>query len=182
MVGAARFELATSCTPSKRASQATLRPDRNPRATSSAVSLLQPRLTGTIGRYALHRKGQTVAQPAAPMQGATCGEQAEGRISVSEHRIRGKLLGNFPARRSQAEREQMKPPAAPPHEPRSSRRKEASSEFPENDQSLLTSAATLRGFNARNYIWEKSLPACHYPHPSRWNPNGILVQSPGVRV
>ena len=28
MVGAARFELATSCTPSKRASQATLRPDR----------------------------------------------------------------------------------------------------------------------------------------------------------
>jgi hypothetical protein len=31
MVGAARFELATSCTPSKRASQATLRPDPNPR-------------------------------------------------------------------------------------------------------------------------------------------------------
>src|ERR1041384_3671436 len=29
MVGAARFELATSCTPSKRASRATLRPDRN---------------------------------------------------------------------------------------------------------------------------------------------------------
>ena len=29
LVGAARFELATSCTPSKRASRATLRPDRN---------------------------------------------------------------------------------------------------------------------------------------------------------
>ena len=29
MVGAERFELSTSCTPSKRASQATLRPDRN---------------------------------------------------------------------------------------------------------------------------------------------------------
>jgi L-ascorbate metabolism protein UlaG (beta-lactamase superfamily) len=47
----------------------------------------------------------------------------------------------------------------PPHEPRSSRRKEAPSEFPENDQSLLTSAATVKGVNARNYIWEKSLPA-----------------------
>jgi predicted nucleotidyltransferase len=32
----------------------------------------------------------------------------------------------------------------PPHEPRSSRRKEAPSEFPENDQSLLTSAATVK--------------------------------------
>ena len=30
MVGAARFELATSCTPSKRASQATLRPEPLP--------------------------------------------------------------------------------------------------------------------------------------------------------
>ena len=30
MVGAVRFELTTSCTPSKRASQTTLRPDRKP--------------------------------------------------------------------------------------------------------------------------------------------------------
>ena len=32
MVGAVRFELTTSCTPSKRANQATLRPDQFPPA------------------------------------------------------------------------------------------------------------------------------------------------------
>ena len=44
MVGAARFELATSCTPSKRASQATLRPDRKSRLITEArnIAELQP--------------------------------------------------------------------------------------------------------------------------------------------
>ena len=39
MVGAARFELATSCTPSKRASRATLRPDRFARSEASGRKL-----------------------------------------------------------------------------------------------------------------------------------------------
>ena len=37
MVGAERFELSTSCTPSKRASQATLRPDRVARPKTSGA-------------------------------------------------------------------------------------------------------------------------------------------------
>ena len=38
-----------------------------------------------------------------------------------------------------------------PPEPRSSRRKEAPSELREDDQSLLTSAATVQGFYARKF-------------------------------
>src|SRR3954464_14057521 len=56
MVGAARFELATSCTPSKRASQATLRPDpsrlclRNKRRTISRRDLPNSTLFGSQGK------------------------------------------------------------------------------------------------------------------------------------
>ncbi len=40
----------------------------------------------------------------------------------------------------------------PLHESRSSQREEAPSEFREKDQSLLTSAATVQGFKAQNFI------------------------------
>src|SRR5438876_9775944 len=44
MVGAARFELATSCTPSKRASRATLRPDRNRNPARADTTGATPRI------------------------------------------------------------------------------------------------------------------------------------------
>jgi len=46
----------------------------------------------------------------------------------------------------------------PLHEPRSSRREEAHSFSGKGSQSLLTSAATVQGFNARRLAWENSLP------------------------
>ena len=45
------------------------------------------------------------------------------------------------------------------HEPRSSRRKEALTFFVRKIMSLLTSAATVQGFNARNFCSGNSLPA-----------------------
>ena len=53
----------------------------------------------------------------------------------------------------------ISPHPGPPHEPRSSRRKEAPSISAGRSQSLLTSAATVRGFNARTFSG-KSLPIC----------------------
>jgi hypothetical protein len=46
--------------------------------------------------------------------------------------------------------------AGPPHEPRSSRRKEARIAYIRNRMSLLTSAATVQGFKARNLVSGKS--------------------------
>ncbi len=43
-----------------------------------------------------------------------------------------------------------------PHEPRSSRREEAHSSSGKGSQSLLTSAATVQGFNAPRFPWENS--------------------------
>ncbi len=51
-------------------------------------------------------------------------------------------------------------PVTPPHEPflGSSRRDEAHASQPEKDQSLVTSAATVQGFEARNFVSGNSLP------------------------
>src|SRR5881628_3614361 len=49
----------------------------------------------------------------------------------------------------------------PTHEPfvRSSRRKEAQTSWAQGDQSLLTSAATVQGLNARRFAWGNSTHA-----------------------
>src|SRR5256885_790230 len=54
MVGAERFELSTSCTPSKRASQATLRPDRvaHPKTSGAEYRGALPALQQSISRKA----------------------------------------------------------------------------------------------------------------------------------
>ena len=49
----------------------------------------------------------------------------------------------------------------PPHKPRSSRR-EPAHYFPRKDQSRLTSAATVQGFNAPNFVSGDSLPKAFY--------------------
>jgi len=69
--------------------------------------------------------------------------------------------------------------AHPPHEPRSSRREEAHSFSGEGSQSLLTSAATVQGFNARRLAWENSLPDGTPRRVPRFSLGSLLGLSPG---
>src|SRR5213594_1923478 len=67
----------------------------------------------------------------------------------------------------------------PTHEPfvRSSRRKEAQTSWAQGDQSLLTSAATVQGLNARRFAWGNSF---HEPPLTR--PSATLSPPCGERA
>ena len=72
-------------------------------------------------------------------------------ISLSANEVGGEGRG-------EVEFSSAAPRPVPPHEPRSSRREEAHSNLVEGSQSLLTSAATVQGFNTRT-LSGNSLPA-----------------------